>query len=306
MSSTNRIFDTRRNFFAILVFLNVITRLWPRRKWGNLFLSFKTKPIQYHYAIQLFFAELSFICHLSKYKSRIAKTIIPFTTICFFSQSTYALDIAFDLGQIVGGGDGRGNQLSGNVGKDAIDQRNGSFASGNIWNGAGTSPVLFSDVAASPYIDGVFTTSGTNQITSSGVTYDVLKDDKMMMYDYITYNRLADGEPFNLNNNTYASGIGIHSGSGITFDLDAFRLYSNRTTFSFNSDFGLGGTGNNSNGARGYIILSSTSKVESEFISPIIDKDHLTPYQFNINIPASIRYLTLISGQIGDPYFDHT
>jgi len=229
-------------------------------------------------------------------------------SICFilFANQSYGVDIVFDIGQIVGGGDGRGSQLPGNQGKDAIDQRNGTFVSGNIFNSAHPSPTYFSQVLASPYIDGVFITQFTNTITSTGVSYDVGSNDKMMMYDYITYQRLADGNIFNISGISYQSGFGIHSGSGITFDIDAFRSISAFSRLTFESDFGLGVSGTSSNGVYGYAILSSASAVSTVIKSPLITSSSNNPYRFNFDIPSSTRFLTLISGQAGESYFDHS
>ena len=216
-----------------------------------------------------------------------------------FAQHSNAVDFILDLGQIVSGGDGRGNQFQGNESKNGIDVESGSFVSGykaghSYYNG-------YNPVINSPFIDGVFVLGGT-QINSSGVQYRLQTNDGFYAtYDYILNNKRPDGSgnlPFQNNNIIYSSGIGLHSGSGITFDIDAIRLSTGAAQLSFKSTFF--NMGSNSK-ARAYVVLSDSNSIISEFYSPLLYAPMSTNWQdFSIAISPSTKYLTLMAGVGGD------
>jgi hypothetical protein len=219
--------------------------------------------------------------------------------------STANADFIFSLGDVVGGGNGRGQQLAGNEGKDALSVFDGTFQTGNVWNAfAGVYP--FTPVSGSPYIDGVASSQGTNLITSTGVSYNLVPGDEFIAYDYISKGRHVENQLLNLNGVTYSDGFGMNAGSVVTFDLSAFRSAANQNRLRFDSIFGMGGTGFlAATGVRGYAILSTESEVVMDFISPevtFIGSSHV----FSFDIPSSARYLTLTAGIVGgDGNHDH-
>jgi hypothetical protein len=93
----------------------------------------------------------------------------------------------------------------------------------------------------------------------------------------------------------------MHSGAGITFNLKEFRNRSSATNFVFTSDFGTmsGGAWR----ARGYVVLSNGSQVLSEDVTPLMTSD-LSPFVFNVKIPANADFLTLMVGTGGDGITD--
>jgi hypothetical protein len=288
---------TQLIFFATWVFMSGTIRFWPRVKWGDLLNTVKSKLLQDNYAVKPLFTELDYIIHLYNYRLRIGKVVIPILTISFFTQTTFAVDIIFDLGRIVGGGDGRGQQLPGNENKDAIDVSTGDFVSGI--NFGHTYYSGYKSFSNSPFIDGVFILGGS-QITSTGVQYSLQTGDGFhASFDYITNNREPGGSGnLHINSQIYNSGIGIHAGSGITFDVDTFRSTVGSGDITFTSKFFNMGLNTK---ARGYVVLSDTNSARFEYYSPLLDAAmNINTFDFSISIPHEIKFLTLMVGVGGD------
>jgi hypothetical protein len=212
------------------------------------------------------------------------------------AASTCRAQVVFDLGAVVGGGDGRGAQLPGNEGRDGVSTETGEFVTG--MNFGHTYYVGYQPVAASPYIDGVFNLGGT-QITSTGIAYELLPGDASgASFDHISNNRVVgDGPPIRLEGVPYSLGIGIHGGSGITFDLDAFREASGLDAFRFRAQFGTASGGDWR--SRGYVVVSSDTLVLIDHVSPIMTSSE-APHEYLVPIPAHARFLTLMAGCGGD------
>jgi archaellum component FlaC len=208
--------------------------------------------------------------------------------------------INFDLGQVVSGGDGLGNQFSENIGKSGIDSTSGNFTIG--FNFGHTYYNGYNLVSNSSLIDGVFNLGG-NKINSKNVSYDLMQNDASHeSFDFITNNREIGGSrSIILGNKTYSSGIGINSGSGITFALNKFREASNAKTLSFSADFGTMSGGNWK--VRGYAVFSDSSSVIGSVISPL-QTANMPPYKFSSSIPENAEFLTLMVGTGGDSIID--
>jgi hypothetical protein len=152
----------------------------------------------------------------------------------------------------------------------------------------------------SNFVDGVFVL-GSNKINSAGGKYNLLQGDgSNASFDHITNNREVGGtRAIKLKGKEYLSGVGMHSGAGITFNLTEFRSRSGSTNFVFSSDFGMMSGGR----ARGYVVLSTGSQVLSEYVTPVMTSD-LSPFVFNVKIPANADFLTLMVGTGGDGIAD--
>jgi hypothetical protein len=102
-----------------------------------------------------------------------------------------AVRVAFDLGSIVGGGNGRGRVLAGNEGKNGINSSSGSFTAGS--NMGHTYYSGYKAVPGSPFIDGVFNL-GSNRVNSRGVVYSLQTGDgSHASFDYLSNNREPGG-----------------------------------------------------------------------------------------------------------------
>jgi hypothetical protein len=213
---------------------------------------------------------------------------------------SFVSGMTFDLGDIVGGGNGLGVPLPGNAGKNGMDPSTGGFVShlnfGHVYHNR-YNPSLNSN-----FVDGVFVL-GSNKINSAGGIYNLVQGDAShASFDHITNNREVGGSrAIKLKGKEYASGVGMHSGAGITFNLKEFRNRSSATNFVFTSNFGTmsGGAWR----ARGYVVLSNGSQVLSEDVTPLMTSD-LSPFVFNVKIPANADFLTLMVGTGGDGITD--
>ena len=205
-----------------------------------------------------------------------------------------------DLGNIVGGGDGKGNQLAGNEGMNGIDPASGSFTSwanfGHVYYNK------YNPVPKSSLIDGVFVL-GSNKINSASVTYTLQSgDDMYASFDFITNNRVVGGGgPLSFAGKTYSSGIGMHGGAGITFDLRAVRTMHGISPSRFESDFGTMSGGDWK--IRGYVVISNSTKVLSSEVTPILLSSS-SPHKFSVPIPSDAEFLTLMAGVGGDSLTD--
>jgi hypothetical protein len=207
-------------------------------------------------------------------------------------------EMAFDLGDIVGGGNGLGVPLPGNAGKNGMDPSTGGFIShlnfGHVYYNR------YNAALNSNFVDGVFVL-GSNKINSAGGKYNLLQGDASnASFDHITNNREVGGtRAIKLKGKEYPSGVGMCSGAGITFNLTEFRSRSGSTNFVFSSEFGTMSGGR----ARGYVVLSTGSQVLSEYVTPVMTSD-LSPFVFNVKIPANADFLTLMVGTGGDGITD--
>jgi len=230
-------------------------------------------------------------------RSVVAAIVLQIFAMSVTSNLAFGFDFMFDLSNVVGGGDGRGNQLPGNESKNAINVETGQFVNGmnfghSYYNG-------YNIINGSPFIDGVFIVAG-NQIASTGVQYNLLAGDSFhASFDYITNNREPGGSSaLHINDQYYNSGIGIHAGSGITFDIDAIRSSTNATDITFSSKFfNMGGNTK----ARGYVVLSDSNSVLTDYYSPLLNAPMtINWYDFSIPISSSTRFLSLMVGVGGD------
>lgn len=204
-------------------------------------------------------------------------------------------NVIIDLGGIVGGQDGRGNYLQGNEGRNGLRADTGEFTTGwNFGHLGGGGSNQFRLVNGSPYVDGVFVLY-SSQISSTGISYAVAAEDRSgQTFDFIRNNRRPayENSPLAHGGRTYASGIGMCSGQGITFDVQALKQSIGRTkALSFEADFFNMGWGP----ARAYVVVSSETAVLTELVTPLVTDS--TPLQrIKIDLPDNCRFLTLIVG----------
>jgi hypothetical protein len=209
-----------------------------------------------------------------------------------------AVRVAFDLGSIVGGGNGRGRVLAGNEGKNGINSSSGSFTAGS--NMGHTYYSGYKAVPGSPFIDGVFNL-GSNRVNSRGVVYSLQTGDgSHASFDYLSNNREPGGSrALEFQGKKYGSGIGMHGGAGMTFKLSEFRVSGGSTALSFHGEYGTMGTGK----VRGYVVLSDGVRVLSELVTPVMTREN-GAYVISMNVPEEAEYLTLMSGVGGDGIAD--
>jgi hypothetical protein len=214
-------------------------------------------------------------------------------------------NVVIDLGGVVAGQNGRGSYLAGNEGRTGLRADTGEFTTGwNFGHLGGGGNNQFRLVGGSPLIDGVFILYGS-QITSTGLTYSVNPEDRSgETFDFIRNNRIPayENTPLSHSGKTYTSGIGMCSGQGITFDLQALKQSVGRTkALTFESDFFNMGWGP----ARAYVIVANETTVLSQLITPLVT-DSTPAQKIKIDLPDNARFLTLIVGTNGQLDSDHT
>ncbi len=225
-----------------------------------------------------------------------------------------------DLGEITAGGDGSGTATPQIVG---VDPRNGqlvgSYVDGPLAEsdpeGDGVNP---SAVPGSPYIDSVFFLTPTGQvfgqtfplaITQSGVVYEFPIDAAgSNSWNHILRDRNGGAsappivvggsqggeDPFN-------SAVGIHSSTGITYDLNALRArHGPERVGCFSAFWGLG------NCQAGEALLIAI--LSSDLVGPMDQRSfHAVAGSgefVTMEIPPQATYLTLATGALGADFCD--
>ena len=222
---------------------------------------------------------------------------------------------AIFLGDIVGGGTGRGD-------KDpdiwAIDTDLGVFrTSAELLgilnhntvdtNGVNPEPVPDSDLVDSVFF---FTTTAGVPITSLGAAgpkYDFRAgDENANAWDWILSNLTNDVDkgPGNVicGNVKYTTGVGIHASSGVTFDLEAIRAEHGEDAVVYLSvvcgtdQCGAGVANNNT--VNLYIIYSDEASVIVDYVYEFTGANQS---QFHSEpIPPEAKFLTFATGSRGD------
>ncbi|MBI4607033.1 MAG: NPCBM/NEW2 domain-containing protein, partial [Planctomycetes bacterium] len=235
---------------------------------------------------------------------------------CLAAWGACARAQGLNLGDIAAGGDGSGTASAGQIG---IDPRNGQFATapvdGHIQEtdpeADGLNP---SPVPGSNYIDSVFfigpaldPTAPTfaQAITQSGVTFDFPTADGIGTgWNHI----LKDGNggeaglPIEVGGvGTWASAVGIHSSTGITYDLNAVRAtHGNEAVGCLSTNWGMDACGG---GVVLYAILANDASgvlSERRFRAGANAGELM-----QMAIPAEARYLILATGSDGGDGCDH-
>ncbi len=217
------------------------------------------------------------------------KTIVICCVVCaLFVATAGAADII--LGDLVGGGDGSGNAPIENLG---INADTGVFSQIQLLGYLDTGEAL-AEVTESPYVDSVFImTAPTIPITTTDITFDFALEDAVgSCYDVIAKNRSPDLPAVLVNEVTYATGVGIHSSAGVTFDLAALRgLHGNDAVKYFSSV--IGGDACGTLDVNLYVILCDATGVMDSMVW------HCTPNRarfVQIAIPDTALFLTLATG----------
>ncbi|MBI4662176.1 MAG: HYR domain-containing protein [Verrucomicrobia bacterium] len=204
------------------------------------------------------------------------------------------------LGDIVGGGDGRGNGIYGT----GISARDGG-AVGTTWAGDGTAVVTAFHATANPRVNGVFVPSGATQIATAGLdfafpatngrSWDAIRNGVGTLETNQDVNSLYDETGA-----ITTVGVGMHANSGITFDLAQIAaVYPGMSASSFAGN--VGGLHNPIRCGTGDAIthvLIDGALVYSKRVGLTADASTL----FNIAIPAGAHYLTLATTDGGNGY----
>ncbi|MCS7304880.1 MAG: hypothetical protein NZ602_07215 [Thermoguttaceae bacterium] len=204
--------------------------------------------------------------------------------------SVYALD----LGDMIGGGNGRG---TGSFGVGIRPDTGGTVAAGvfggNHPNVGGT----FVAFPGSPYIDGLFVPDQNTKITTTNLTYafpdtdgnhwDAVRNGVSVLESngLIRPLRLADG-------NITTFGIGLHANAGITFDLQAIRA-SLLPAESITSLVAVAGGRDGSQTPVGYVLFDGVLKWSGTLGRGTA---------LNLAIPDTVRFLPLASTDGGNGY----
>jgi len=227
------------------------------------------------------------------------KTLALCFGVCVLLVATVgAADIV--LGDLVGGGDGSGNAPPTNLGLNADT---GAFGLAELQGYRNTGNALV-EVTASPYVDSVFImTAPTTPITTTGVVFDFAPGDAVgTCWGLIGKNHTPDSTTVLVNGKIYATGVGIHSSAGVTFDLSPLRkLYGDDAVKWFSSV--IGSDACVTLDINLYVILSDETNV--------IDYTawHCMPDRarfVQMEIPPEARFLTLATGASnGVDWCDH-
>jgi len=220
----------------------------------------------------------------------------PQTTSNF--DRVFHLDIgsvyALDLGDFVGGGNGRGTGAFG----AGIRPDTGASVAPGVFGGnhPGVGP-KFTAYTASPYIDGLLVPDGATQISTTGLTYafpdtdgnhwDAVRNGVSVLESNGTVRplRLADG-------NITTFGIGLHANAGITFDLEAIRA-SLLPGESITSLMAVAGGQDGSQNPVGYVLFDGVLQWSGTLGAGTA---------LNLAIPDTVRFLTLASTDGGNGY----
>ena len=220
------------------------------------------------------------------------------------------------LGDVTAGGDGLGTAPFGNLG---VDPRNGNFVTASApgpiretdVDGDGVNP---SPVADSDYIDSVFFIGPPGDlisepfpqaITQSGVEFGFPRVDGIATgYNFTFANAGADyGVPLLVGGiNTWTSGVGCHSSTGITYDINALRgTHGGDAVDTFLAYWGVDGCGTADINL--YAILSNDSGIVAQqtYASARVGFGQLV----ELKIPPEADYLTLAVGSNGADGCDH-
>ena len=229
-----------------------------------------------------------------------------------------------DLGDLVAGGDGKGSG-----GGDRGDR---DFTAVNIDTGAlmteqeilmtfelgfDTDGVNPSPVGASEYVDSVFYMNAeTTAINLAGTLFPWEAGDPdpgawSHIYSNFTH-RLEAGERIISagGREDWETAVGIHSASGITFDLDALReKYGAQAVGTFWTHAGMGPGDCGESVARFYVIYSNENGIVPDpeapagqnYWSDLVPIEGISEYRGAI--PAEASFLTLATGAGGDTVF---
>lgn len=205
-----------------------------------------------------------------------------------------------DLADLVGGGKGSGEGRPG----QGIDPRSGEVASPK---GGGLSEVVPNRYAPSPnpYIDGVFVPDGGEggspvPISSTGLVATGLPKTSGAAWDAIRNGPVA------AQHSTVTGGIdfggegrsllGLHANAGITFDLAVIRENAAAGEMRFSAKLAYFGA-DGGHRADAWIFLDGEKVFEARGLSR---EDGLR--EVDLPIPATVRFLTLVSTDGGDGY----
>ncbi|QIF05197.1 DUF1553 domain-containing protein [Roseimicrobium sp. ORNL1] len=207
-----------------------------------------------------------------------------------------------DLADIVGGGDGTGNGKAG-AGIDASTGKRIENKKGFL-DGAKTNRFLTVQPpdkgGAADLIHGVVIPDGTHPVpvTSTGITVEGVPATSGKAWDGIR------NGPVNAQASTTLSGVdyksaghsllGLHANAAITFDLAAMRRMLGDGALRFTAMTGYGGSALNSK-AEFHVFLDGKLAFHRATFGA---KDGGLP--LDVSIPASVRFLTLMSTDGGD------
>jgi hypothetical protein len=207
--------------------------------------------------------------------------------------------ITIDLADIVGGGDGTG------TGSElGIDQRYGIIAYGQEFDTSLPDDTFdYNMVFDYDAVDGVFIPdggAGPNEINSLGMTVEVPVDTSRESWCVIWNGPNLGGSSI-LDGVDYLdpghSMIGIHASKGITFDLDYLEYEYGEEATRFTCMFGLDSNAGPEGSADFWIYLDDNLVAYVEFVTPGDGA-----FAFDVPIPASTQFLTLITTDGGDGY----
>jgi|GEM_PF-1419493 len=212
--------------------------------------------------------------------------------------------VTIDIGNIVAGGNGLGQKLPGNENVQGVNPATGDLSSELLEH-------LYTNgyhlTGSTPFIDGTFilkSQSTATQINGAGVTFTpVSGDGQGVSYDIITSSREpGQNLPLTIGGTTFPTGVGICSSAGVTFDLSALNAFYQTKLSNFSALFGkMNGPGS----VRGYVVFSDNSGIVGEYTTAVIASSTDAPEHIDIPIPASARYMTLMTGAVGAITNDH-
>ena len=231
--------------------------------------------------------------------------------------------VQIDLGDIVGGGTGYGDGVIADGIRPDTGARIGANPGGR--SGAPNNYIVIADGSvADPhgYIDGTFVPHQVNPITSAGHTHD-FGGTQNWLYDGIR-NGVAMQHTNGVNvpmrdadGNVTDVGIGMHSSSGITFDLQAILddMEADYGPGSFFWDLRfIAGAGNAGTSSAGDVNLHVLLDGVAASGSPFFAQGGAYGVAIDIAIPDGTRFLTLVNedwddnhnedqGYFADAYF---
>jgi hypothetical protein len=204
-----------------------------------------------------------------------------------------------DLGNLVGGGDGRAGSTAPFVG---LHPALGSFSSDlglDLVEPGGANP---RPVAAAG-IDSVFLmVADTSTVNTRGTRFSFPPgDSSAASWDLISNAVEADGPRGFLRlgpRGVFRRGIGIHASSGVTFDLAELRARHGDRRVAFFSAFAGEGSLQGGGSVNNHVILAGEDGrlLHSRSVGPHRDDGRL----IEMELPLDARFLTLATGSAGD------
>ena len=199
-----------------------------------------------------------------------------------------------DLADVVGGGNGFGTGRKG-IGLDA---RTGKVQERQFGNLGNVKPGHYAK-STTDFVDGVFVPAeGETQISSTGLKATGLPANAGKAWDMIRNGPVASQYSTTWGGVDYAQAghslLGLHANAGITFDLAAIRQATGLKALRFSTVVGYGGQPAPPS-AEFWVLLDGKRMAHQR-----IGRNDAVPVKFNI--PASVRFLTLISTDGGNGY----